>query len=58
MYLRDAPDPKSRFNDGVGFEYGQGVENANELEGELVDELDTIMEDNFEMPNFEGDDGS
>ena len=52
MYRSDAPDPKSRFNDGVGFGYGEGVENANKLEDEVEDGLDTIMEDTFNMPDL------
>ena len=58
MYLRDAPNPHNRFNDGVGFQYGKGVENANQLQETLEDGLGTIMEETFEMPEFEGNDWS
>ena len=58
MLLRDAPDPDERFNDGVGFTYGKGVENGRELRDTLEDGLATIMEETFDMPEFEGDDWS
>lgn len=57
-WLSDSTDPDSRFNDRVGFRYGEGVENARELEDEVEDGLDTIMEDTFNMPDFIDEDGS
>ena len=56
--LSDSPDPKNRYNDGVGFEYGEGVDKSDEIGDDIVDGLDTIMEDNFNMPDFVDEDGS